>query len=163
MSRIELETDIEAPIERVFDLARSIDLHKLSTKGSNEEAIAGKTSGLIELGETVTWRAKHFGVYQKLTVEITELDKPNMFEDIMLKGAFKRMKHTHRFEKTPYGTKMIDQFEFESPLGLLGRWADSLFLKKYMTKFLIDKNKELKRVAESEDWKKIINETKDRS
>ena len=66
MPKINLTTTIDAPIERVFDLARSIDLHKLSTKKTNEEAVNGKTSGLIELGETVTWRAKHFNVYQKL-------------------------------------------------------------------------------------------------
>ena len=69
MSFIKLETYISAPIEKVFDLARSIDLHKVSTLGTNEEAIAGRTTGLIELGETVTWQAKHFGLYQKLTVK----------------------------------------------------------------------------------------------
>ena len=156
MPKINLTTTIEAPIERVFDLARSIDLHKLSTKKTNEEAIGGKTSGLIELGETVTWRAKHFNVYQKLTVEITEYDRPNMFRDVMLKGAFKSMKHLHKFEKEGNNTKMIDVFEFESPFGIIGRLANSLFLKNYMTNFLIERNKELKTYAESEEWRKII-------
>lgn len=156
MPTIELETYVEAPVELVFDLARSIDLHKLSTKGTNEEAIAGRISGLIELGETVTWRAKHLGIYQKLTVKITKYDRPYMFEDTMLKGAFKSMKHTHRFEETGDGTKMIDLLEFVSPLGLLGKMADSLFLKKYMTQFLLVRNKELKRIAESDEWKGII-------
>ena len=156
MPKINLTTTIEAPIERVFDLARSIDLHKLSTKKTNEEAVGGKTSGLIKLGETVTWRAKHFNVYQKLTVEITEYDRPNMFRDIMLKGAFKSMKHLHKFEKEGNNTKMIDVFEFESPFGIIGRLANSLFLKNYMTNFLIERNKELKTYAESEEWRKII-------
>lgn len=157
MPKIKLETIIDAPVDRVFDLARSIDLHKLSTSGTNEEAVAGRTTGLIELGETVTWRAKHFGVYQKLTVEVTKFDRPNMFEDVMLKGAFKQMKHTHRFEKEGVQTKMIDEFFFLSPLGVLGKLADMLFLKKYMTNFLLNKNKELKSFAESEEWKKILN------
>ena len=156
MPKINLTTTIEAPIERVFDLARSIDLHKLSTKKTNEEAVGGKTSGLIELGETVTWRAKHFNVYQKLTVKITEYDRPNMFRDVMLKGAFKSMKHLHKFEKNGNKTKMIDEFEFESPFGLIGKLANSLFLKNYMTNFLIERNKELKTYAESEEWRKII-------
>ena len=156
MPKINLTTTIEAPIERVFDLARSIDLHKLSTKKTNEEAVGGKTSGLIKLGETVTWRAKHFNVYQKLTVEITEYDRPNMFRDVMLKGAFKSMKHLHKFEKEGNNTKMIDVFEFESPFGIIGRLANLLFLKNYMTNFLIERNKELKTYAESEEWRKII-------
>ena len=148
-----LKTKIYAPIQRVFDLARSIDLHKASSTGTNEEAIAGKTSGLIELNDTITWKAKHFGVYQKLTVKIINLEKPFMFQDIMLKGTFKSMTHTHSFMQKEDFTIMTDEFEFKSPLGFLGVVADIIFLKNYMKKFLINKNKELKRVAECEDWK----------
>ena len=146
MAKIYLETFIHAPIERVFDLARSIDLHKLSTKGTKEEAIAGRTSGLIKLNETVTWRAKHFGVYQSLTVVVTEFDRPNLFADKMIKGTFASMEHVHKFERVNTGTKMIDIFKFTSPLGILGRLAETIFLKSYMTKFLITKNQELKAV-----------------
>lgn len=71
MPRIELRTKIKADKQIVFDLSRSIDLHKTSTEQTNETAISGKTSGLIELNETVTWRAKHFGFYQNLTSNIT--------------------------------------------------------------------------------------------
>jgi ligand-binding SRPBCC domain-containing protein len=156
MPTILLETYIDAPIDRVFDLARSIDLHKLSTKGTNEEAIAGRVSGLIELDETVTWRAKHFGVFQNLTVRVIEMDKPSVFSDIMIKGAFAEMTHTHKFEQVDNRTKMIDVFQFKSPLGLLGRLVDYLFLTKYLTRFLIDKNQELKRVAESDEWIKLL-------
>ncbi|NQX80887.1 MAG: SRPBCC family protein [Flavobacteriaceae bacterium] len=156
MSEIHLETIISAPLERVFDLSRSIDLHKLSAAHTNEEAIAGRTTGLIELGENVTWRAKHLGVYQNLTVEIVKMDKPTMFEDIMIKGTFKSMRHIHRFIKDGSNTKMIDEFEFESPLGILGKIANSIFLKRYMTKFLIVRNNEIKRIAEGEEWKQLL-------
>ena len=77
MPRIELRTEIKADKEIVFDLSRSIDLHKISTEHTNETAIAGKASGLIGLDENVTWRAKHFGIYQRLTSKITEFDRPN--------------------------------------------------------------------------------------
>ncbi len=157
MVTIKLNTKIQAPIERVFDLSRSIDLHKLSTKGTNEEAIAGRTEGLIELGETVTWRAKHLGVYQKLTVQIIGFEKPTMFEDKMLNGAFKSMTHLHQFEENGNDTIMKDEFVFESPLGFIGRIAEALFLKNYMTRFLEARNKELKVIAEGNDWKKLLN------
>ena len=94
---IELSTHINAPLERCFDLARSIDLHIISTKQTGEQAIAGRTSGLIELGETVTWRAKHFGVWQTLTSKITHFDHPNSFTDEMVEGAFKSFRHEHLF------------------------------------------------------------------
>ena len=156
MSKIHLETIINAPINRVFDLSRSIDLHKVSAAQTNEEAIAGKTSGLIGLGESVTWRAKHLGVYQKLTVEIVRMDKPKMFEDVMIKGAFKSMSHIHRFVEVGSTTKMIDDFEFESPFGIIGKAFNSIFLKNYMIKFLNIRNEEIKHVAESQLWQEVL-------
>ena len=156
MVKIQLNTKIKAPIERVFDLARSIDFHKISTKGTNEEAVSGRTEGLIELGETVTWEAKHFGVYQKLTVEVIGFDSPVMFEDVMLKGAFKKMKHTHRFKKDGNETIMTDEFDFESPFGLAGKMIDFFVLKSYMTKLLENRYEVLKIIAEGNEWKKIL-------
>ena len=156
MAKIILETFINAPIERVFDLARSIDLHKLSTKGTKEDAIAGRITGLINLNETVTWRAKHFGIYQTLTVVVTQFERPNLFVDEMIKGAFAKLEHIHKFDQIGSGTKMTDFFEFASPLGILGRIAEALFLKAYMTRFLVRKNQELKFIAEGSRWKELI-------
>jgi ligand-binding SRPBCC domain-containing protein len=148
MMRIELLTTINAPIEKCFDLSRSIDLHKESTKQTGEEAIAGRTSGLIELGETVTWRAKHFGIWQNLTSKITEFDRPNLFVDEMVEGAFKSIRHEHHFTWVDNYTLMKDVFVFESPLGVLGRLANFLFLKKYMIKLLEERNRVIKEAAE---------------
>ncbi len=148
MSRIELITNIKSSVDIVFDLARSIDLHIDSTTGTNEKAIGGKLSGLMALGDTVTWRARHLGVYQKLTVELVEFDRPKLFVDVMLKGAFKSMRHSHHFEMKGEVTVMTDVFDFESPFGILGRVFNQIYLKAYLIKFLEKKNKILKEVAE---------------
>lgn len=140
---------IEAPIKLIFDLTRNIDIHMLSTSQTNEKAIAGKTSGYIELYETVTWQATHFGIQQKLTVKITELESPNYFVDEMVSGAFKRFKHRHEFTTLNSGTRMVDIFDYSSPLGILGAIADWLFLKKYMTEFLKKRNDFIKKHAEA--------------
>lgn len=158
MPKIEIRTEINAKKEIVFDLSRSIDLHKISTKHTNEEAIAGVTSGLIGLNESVSWRAKHFGIYQILTSKITEFDYPVFFSDEMVKGAFKKFRHEHHFENTINGTLMIDYFDYQSPLGFLGKLANSLFLKKYMTNLLEKRNSTIKEFAESDKWKQIIQE-----
>jgi ligand-binding SRPBCC domain-containing protein len=97
VQELRLSTMIKAPRERVFDLARSIDAHKISTKGTEERAIAGVTSGLIGLNDEVTWEARHFGLRQKLTVRITEFERPCRFQDVMVSGAFKSMIHDHEF------------------------------------------------------------------
>ncbi|MEM6297843.1 MAG: SRPBCC family protein [Bacteroidota bacterium] len=148
MPIIELSLDIAAPPERVFDLSRSIDLHEESTAQTNEKAVAGRTSGLMELGETVTWRAKHFGVYQHLTSKMTELEYPSYFVDEMVSGAFKRFRHEHYFEPISTGTRMRDIFDYTSPLGILGIFADRLFLEKYMRELLETRNQFIKSVAE---------------
>ncbi|PKF73950.1 SRPBCC family protein [Chryseobacterium sp. PMSZPI] len=149
MSRIYLETLIDANIQYVFDLARDIDLHQQSTSRTNEKAIAGRISGLIEGNETVTWRAKHLGIYQTLTTKIISMEKPYQFTDVMLKGAFKSLHHQHLFKETKGGTLMIDIFEFESPLGIIGEFFNIIFLTNYLKKFLIERNELIKTVAET--------------
>ena len=148
MPKIELFTEIHAPIEKVFDLSRSIDLHIESTKQTGEHAIAGRTSGLIELGETVTWRARHFGIWQSLTSKITDYNYPTFFADEMMSGAFKSFRHEHHFLVVDNGTLMRDVFAFESPFGILGRLFNWLILTKYMTKLLLERNRVIKLVAE---------------
>ena len=157
MPRIELQIKIKADRDIVFDLSRSIDLHKISTQKTNEEAVAGKTSGLIELNESVTWRAKHLGIYQKLTSKITEYDRPKFFADEMVKGAFSQFRHEHYFSESKDGTLMMDIFDYKSPLGFLGKIADKLFLKNYMTKLLSERNQIVKEFAETDKWKELIN------
>ena len=156
MPMIELTTAIRAPIDRVFDLARSIDAHQDSTGGTEERAVAGVAKGLIGMGGVVTWEARHFGVRQRLTVRVTAFERPQHFQDVMVSGAFKSMVHDHEFAEGPTGTVMRDRFEFESPLGILGRVADWLFLTSYMRRFLVRRNAMLKQLAESAEWRRYL-------
>ena len=160
MPRIELRTEIKADKQIVFDLSRSIDLHKISTEHTKETAIAGKISGLIGLNESVTWRAKHFGIYQNLTSKITEFNRPSYFADEMVKGAFRRFKHEHHFSDLNGGTLMTDIFDYQSPLGILGLLADKIFLKKYMIDLLKERNRIVKEFAESDKWKQLLSNKK---
>lgn len=156
MPLIELETIVNAPVQRCFDLARSIDFHQETTAGTNERAVAGVTSGLINKGEEVTWRARHFGVYQHLSSQITEMNAPYYFEDRMIKGVFKSIRHRHFFEEKNGQTIMKDHFEFEAPFGLIGKIISKLILKDYLQKFIVERNQMLKETAESDEWKKYI-------
>lgn len=156
MPIINSEIIIYAPKQRCFDLSRSIDLHKISTQQTKEEAIAGITSGLIGLHESVTWQATHLGIRQKLTSTITEYDSPHFFVDEMKKGIFKRFRHQHLFEEKDGITIMKDVFDYESPLGPLGRLFDWLILQRYMTNLLTKRNLIIKEFAESERWRDVL-------
>jgi ligand-binding SRPBCC domain-containing protein len=153
---IVLSTHIHAPVERVFDLSRSVDLHMASTAHTGERAVAGVTSGLMALGEEVTWRARHFGLWQHLTSRITAFDRPAYFRDSLVRGIFRRFDHDHFFAVSHHGTVMRDVFDFQSPLGILGRLADRVFLVRYMTHLLATRNALIKTVAESDRWQRYV-------
>jgi len=156
MSTIILYPEIKAPAERCYDLSLSVDLHKISTGKTGEHIVDGVKEGIMKLSETITWRAKHFGVWQKLTTQITKTERPFLFEDVMLKGAFKSMRHEHHFKEENGKTTMKDVFDFESPLWILGKIANVLFLESYMTKFLKERNAVIKEFAESDKWKQVL-------
>jgi ligand-binding SRPBCC domain-containing protein len=156
MVEIEMSTFIAAPQERVFDLSRSIDVHQRSVEDTGERAVGGRTSGLIELGESVTWRARHLGVTQHLTSRISGYDRPRWFQDEMVRGAFAWMVHDHWFSEAPGGCVLRDSFRFAAPLGPLGRLAEALLLRWYMRRFLAARNAVIKRVAESDAWREFV-------
>src|SRR5262245_66489822 len=148
MAQIRIVTEIAAPIERCFDLARDIDFHTRSLEDTGERAVAGRTTGLIELGESVTWEARHLGVRQRFTSKVTTLDRPTYFRDEMTAGAFRSFAHDHRFESRDGLTVMTDEVVFRSPLGPLGWVVDRLFMAGYMRRLLDGRCQAIKREAE---------------
>ena len=148
MAVVRVETLIRAPIERCFDLARDPDVHTRSVAHARERVVSRTGSGLLALGDEVTFEAVHFGVRQRLTARITLLERPHLFEDQQVRGAFHSFTHLHRFEQLPGGTLMTDIFTFRSPLGPLGMLADRLFLIDYLQRFLSERAAQLKRLAE---------------
>jgi ligand-binding SRPBCC domain-containing protein len=149
VASIRLETLIDAPIEYVFDLARNIQAHAASAAHTGERIVECPPSGLVELGDEVEFEARHFGIRQRLRSKIVEYDRPRRFVDQMQRGAFKTLRHVHEFRSAADGTLMIDELEFTSPLGVLGKLADVLVLRSYMTNFLRRRNTQLKRMAEA--------------
>lgn len=147
---------ILAPPDRVFDLSRSIEVHIASTASTGERAVGGVTSGLLELGDQVSWEARHLGIRQRLTSRITAFDRPSSFTDSMVSGAFARFDHHHRFRARDSGTLVEDVFDYTSPLGALGRLADAIFLERYMARFLRIRLHAIKAVAESDDWHRFL-------
>ncbi len=149
MTTINLITTIKAPVEKVFDVSRDIDFHQKSASQTNETAIGGTTTGLINYGESVTWRGKHFGLYLHHTSKITAFERPSKFTDVMTKGHFTYFAHQHFFEATENGTVMRDILTYKTPFSIFGKLFDSLFLKKHLTKFLKHRNFQLKEALEN--------------
>jgi ligand-binding SRPBCC domain-containing protein len=154
MVSIEQCMRINAPIQRCFDLSRSIKVHLLGTESSGEQAVGGVITGPIGPNEFVRWRARHFGINQHLTSKITAFDSPNYFQDTMIEGVFSFMQHDHFFlAVSETTTEMRDRFTFAAPFPVLGQIAERLFLRAYMDRFLRHRNQILKQVAESDRWR----------
>jgi hypothetical protein len=159
MIHLEEITIIEAPIERCFDLARSVEVHLVANIHSGEQALAisGVTSGLPELSQQVTWRAKHFGVWHNLTSEYTAMQAPTYFQATMVRGIFRSMQADHYFRTLPSGaTEMKDLFRVAAPLPIFGPLAEALFLRRYMLALVRERNAVIKQIAESDEWQRYL-------
>lgn len=159
MARIEIAAEILAPVERCFDLFRSIRAHLHSTSHTVERVVGCVAHDLLELGDEVTWEARHFGIRQTLRSRITEHDRPTHFRDVMVKGVFHRFAHDHYFEPTLRGTLIRDVVEYEAPFGPLGRLAEATFLNRYLRRFLARRNDSLRELAESDRWRDYVAES----
>ena len=148
MTTIRLQTSIRASLQTCFDASRDVGAHLESLSHTNERVIAGRTSGLFELNDVVTWEAKHFGITQQLTVKITKMQPYTFFEDAMVRGAFRSMRHEHHFEEKNGVIIMTDVFAYETPGWIFGRLFDALVLKRYMTKLLQTRNEVIRQRAE---------------
>ena len=156
MARIETSIQINAPQERCFDLARSVEAHTYSTASTGERAVGGRMTGLLSLGDSVTWEARHLGITQKLSSRITAYDRPRHFRDTMVRGAFACFNHDHFFSAAGDATIARDVFEYRAPLGLLGKLVERVFLTGYMRRFLEVRARELKALAESDAWVRFL-------
>lgn len=149
MGAITIETRIRAPIELCFDLARDVTAHAESAAFSSERVVApGRTQGLLELGDLVAFEGRHFGMTQRFVAKITALDRPHSFVDEMVEGAFKRLLHVHEFELNDGLTIMRDRLEWKAPFGIMGEFADLLFLRRHMRWFVATKQSALRQIAE---------------
>ena len=148
MVRIELEMLVRAPPAACYALALNVQAHLDSTQQTGERVLVGPASGQLQLGDVVTWEARHFGIRQQLTVKITAASPPHHFRDELVRGAFKTLRHDHYFEAIEGGTRVRDVFEFGSPFGLVGRCVDALVLRRYLTRLLRTRNAALKQRLE---------------
>lgn len=156
MPVIYLKTKIEAPLERVFDLCRNVEVHMRSTAQTNEVAINGIQSGLLNLNDDVTWEATHFGIRQQLTSHITVCEPYQFFQDKMVSGSFQSFIHNHHFSYQDGVSVVEDNFNFESPFGPIGTIFNHLVLTDYMRSFLRHRLDIVKLIAESDEWKKYL-------
>jgi ligand-binding SRPBCC domain-containing protein len=148
MGTIRVATTIRPPVERCFDLARSVSAHLSSTEQTRERVVSSLASDRLRPGDVVTWEATHLGVRQRLTSKITRFDPPRSFEDEQIAGPFKTFWHRHEFSAENGATVMTDLVRYRTPLGRLGSLAEIVFLDRYLRMFLERRAAQLRTLAE---------------
>lgn len=157
MSTIELETTIDAPIKRVFDLTRHVNAHLETMDEHDESVIGGVTDGILTENDIVTWQARYFGIPLQLTVEVSKVQRPTFFRDELVEGPFSELVHDHHFEAvSAEQTQMRDEFHFTAPGGPIGALVDRLYLDTYMKTLLSNRNRRLKHITETDEWTKFL-------
>ncbi|WP_368860279.1 SRPBCC family protein [Isoptericola croceus] len=137
----EVITECPCPPEALFDASLSIDAHVDSMAASRERAVGGVTQGRISLGETVTWRARHVGIWFRMTSLITALERPHRFVDEQVRGPFRSFVHEHEFTEAAGTTRMTDRITIAAPV--LGRVAERLVLVPYLRRLIRTRNTHL--------------------
>lgn len=156
-------TLITAPIERCFLLSTSIDLVQptLGLRPSAKES--KKSTGMIEAGDQLVWRGWKFGLPAMHETLITAYERPNHFQDTMGRGRFARFQHDHWFraaESAAAGevTLLEDQVRFALPLGWAGAMVGRWIMVPYVRRLVRRRFALLKRVAESQEWRRYLPE-----
>jgi hypothetical protein len=165
MPVITCDTRIEAPIDLCFDLARDVGVHCETAADTRERAVPpGKTTGLLELQDLVTFEATHFAIRWRLTARIVEMTPPHRFVDRMERGPFAFLEHTHEFSRigaatlggaalggaTLGGTTLMrDVMTWRSRFGPAGACVDALILRRHLQRFLTTRGLRLKHLAET--------------
>lgn len=140
MASFILERMIRASPAAVFAASLDPALHVESMARYGETMVTGPNGGVFAEGETVTWRARHFGIPFRLTTVVFDIDPPRRFCDRQVKGPFGAFHHEHVFLEHPDGTLMRDTVTFRSPLGPFGALVDRLFMRNYMLRLIDERN-----------------------
>jgi ligand-binding SRPBCC domain-containing protein len=156
MVTIRMVTWVDAPVERCFKLATSVDFQLASARSENIRAVAGVKNGPLEQGDTVTWQGRIFGLGKTHTSRM-EVSRPfHYLLEVMVAGGFQFYEHERHFAAMDDGTRIKDEVRFSARMGPLGRLMEKVVLRRRLTTLLRWRNEALKQVAESDTWKRFL-------
>ena len=146
---------VRAPMERCFLLSTDIGLVGDILK---MKPVEGKTSGRVAAGDRLLWTGWKFGFAQRHESLITRYERPHFFQDTMGRGRFKRFQHDHSFHEVGGYTLLTDKIRFIMPFGILGHLVGQYVMVPYISRTLRRRLVLLRRVAEGEEWRRILPE-----
>jgi hypothetical protein len=156
MTKLEFSTYIKAPASRCFDLARSVDFHKISAKQIKEESVGGFTTGLISFNQHVLLESRLLGMRVFTELKITKFNPPFFFSYEMTNRILTHVIHDYYFYDIQEETVMVNKYYFKTSFGLLGELINWVYLKNYLIRLISTRNALLAEYAETEKWKDVL-------
>ncbi len=128
------ETLIRASPECVFSFHEQPEaLKKLMPPW--EPATVIQQADISELGARTIVEAQVFGPFKTTWIsQHTIYEPPRLFEDIQLKGPFRRWRHRHIITPHANGAVLRDEIDYEPPLGFIGRLLAPMLVQKRLSK-----------------------------
>lgn len=147
MAFLEASVSIRCPVERVFDfLTDSENFTKIVPPDLKLRMV--QSPGRMAEGSRFEVQISGFGIPQNVIYEITELVRPERFQESQVKGPLGRYVHDHEFSQEEGATRVTDRIEFEPPGGMLGFLLTEDRLKTSLEQGLMHRHRELKRLLE---------------
>ena len=86
----------------------------------------------VRRGTEIAYRLRWNGLPLAWRSRISEYERGACFADEMLLGPYKRWYHRHLFAEVPNGIRMVDHVEYQLPLGVLGRAAHAVLIRRQL-------------------------------
>lgn len=132
--RLERSQFVPRPRDEVFAFFSDVKNLERITPEFLHFHVLGEGSTGVHAGMLIDYRLKLFGVPLHWQSRIESFQPGEQFVDVQLRGPYRRWRHLHEFRDAPGGTLMLDQVDYELPLGPLGSLAHALFVRRTLGK-----------------------------
>ena len=107
------------------------NLQTITPEGMGFRVISKHHGSKMYAGQLIEYKVKPvLGIPVYWMTEITQVQPQEYFIDEQRFGPYKLWHHQHHFRPVEGGVEMTDIVHYRLPLGFLGNWANSLFVRK---------------------------------
>ena len=139
-----LKTDIQT----LWNFVSSpINLNEITQKDMQFQFISNNKNQKMYPGMIILYKVSPlFKIPLSWATEITHVKEKKFFVDEQRLGPYKIWHHEHHFEETEDGVLMKDIVTYAPPFGVIGSFANSLFIRRKVNQIFDYREKVLERI-----------------
>jgi ligand-binding SRPBCC domain-containing protein len=137
---------IPAPLEVVFRFFEDPHNLRLITPNWLDFRVTRIRGTPLGVGTTIFYRIRWLGVPIRWVSRIDEFERNHRFVDVQIRGPYRSWRHEHTFEERDGRTVMRDTVRYELPLGILGRTAHWLLVRRQLHQIFDYRASQIRRI-----------------